>query len=325
MSGTGPDPGGWVGPDPENDRNAPSPDPRAGGVPPQAPGWTPPQALGWPPPQVPGWPPPQAPGWTPPQAHGWVPPSDPVEREALLRLSRTGWRLRHSAWVLLPIVGLGLLTWVAFAYVGVRARRARWWGAAVVYGIGISASLVLFGSSPQAQGTTVRDDIAGTLFLGVWAGGIVHALIANSAWLTWRARYPWNRFGGAPGMGVSGQGAPGLAPLPPPVPGRAPWEPTPPTPPTAPAVPPPTSWEPGPSLDVNRADAGELAALPGLTPALVERALAVRSARGGFASVEEFAREAGLQPHEFVRLAPRLTCSPPSPPPASGSGRILDI
>jgi hypothetical protein len=63
-------------------------------------------------------------------------------------------------------------------------------------------------------------------------------------------------------------------------------------------------------VDVNTANQRTLAKLPGLDRALAKAAIAERTKRGGFASLESFAASAGLQPHELVRLAGEAYCSP---------------
>jgi hypothetical protein len=65
-------------------------------------------------------------------------------------------------------------------------------------------------------------------------------------------------------------------------------------------------------LDVNTATAEQIGALPGIGLILGKKAVQEREARGGFRSVEDFARAVGptLKPHEFEQLRERLTVSP---------------
>ncbi|GAA1595929.1 ComEA family DNA-binding protein [Actinoplanes couchii] len=105
-----------------------------------------------------------------------------------------------------------------------------------------------------------------------------------------------------------------------------------------PATPPPAGRSATPSpvdrsgpsglVDVNRADAAQFSALPGIGPDVAARAVSARLARGGFHSIAEFAAAVNLAPHEFVAIRERLSCSPPPPPPHLQNqpfGRIVDV
>ncbi|NLT55708.1 MAG: helix-hairpin-helix domain-containing protein [Actinomycetales bacterium] len=267
----------------------------------------------------------------------WTNP-DPVEQEAWRRLTSTGWRVLHSLWLLVPIFSCGLLTWAGFVYIGVRTRRATWWVPGILYGAAMVTVFVLLevGDDARAEEFTALEDAGMTVWVSLWLAGIVHGLIANHRWLNWQARYPWNVYGTA----VPPPLPPGARPGPLPGVGYAvPGQPTAPQPDRQPAG----TWTPstgpstGPSsgedvlsaevqVDVNTADATELAVLPGFDGHRIDRVLSTRTSRGGFASVEEFGRAAELPPHEFLRLRPHLSCSPGrGAAPPSGSGRVLDI
>lgn len=73
---------------------------------------------------------------------------------------------------------------------------------------------------------------------------------------------------------------------------------------------PPGAAEPPPGggapLDLNRATAAELEALPGVGAALAERIVEWRRLHGPFRSVEELERVRGIGPALRARLAPRL-------------------
>ena len=226
-----------------------------------------------------------------------------------LLASRT-WRWRHSVWLLGPIVGLSMVTWAAFLYVGAKARRRDWLAAAVLYAIAFGAGMYLTNVSQGSDAAT--DDWGGVLLLFTWVVGMVHALASNRAWLRWCATHsaPWYV---EPTPATS---APGRTPSPAPT-GSAPlgvdasqfY-----------ASPPPAP------LDVNRATEAELLRLPGMTPERVQEALSARTARGGFGSVEQFAAAAGLAPHEHARLRSWVTCSvAPMTSPQPGSGRVVDF
>jgi competence protein ComEA len=57
-------------------------------------------------------------------------------------------------------------------------------------------------------------------------------------------------------------------------------------------------------IDVNRATAKELEALPGIGPALAGRIITSREADGPFRTVEELQRVAGIGPALLERLRP---------------------
>jgi competence protein ComEA len=66
---------------------------------------------------------------------------------------------------------------------------------------------------------------------------------------------------------------------------------------------------PGPVIDVNRASAADLEALPRVGPALARRIVADRDSLGPFGSLEELQRVKGIGPAMAAQLAPRVTFS----------------
>lgn len=60
-------------------------------------------------------------------------------------------------------------------------------------------------------------------------------------------------------------------------------------------------------VDVNRASAAELALLPEIGPSMAETIIADRTARGGFASVEDLGRVRGIGPATIAALKPHAT------------------
>lgn len=77
-----------------------------------------------------------------------------------------------------------------------------------------------------------------------------------------------------------------------------------------------------PTVDVNKASRRELARLPGMDRESARAVVTERDRRGGFASLEDFARAAGLQPHEAVRLRAHAFCSPRPRPPRTFARRV---
>lgn len=76
--------------------------------------------------------------------------------------------------------------------------------------------------------------------------------------------------------------------------------------------------DPPPPLDVNRASADDLDALPGIGPRLAARIVATREALGGrFASPDDLARVPGLGPRRLAVLRPLVSAGLPAAPPAA--------
>jgi competence protein ComEA len=67
----------------------------------------------------------------------------------------------------------------------------------------------------------------------------------------------------------------------------------------------------GPALDLNRASARELDALPGIGPVLAARIIDHREREGRFARPEELLAVRGIGPKLFARLRPRVTVGAP--------------
>jgi competence protein ComEA len=69
--------------------------------------------------------------------------------------------------------------------------------------------------------------------------------------------------------------------------------------------------EPGPGpVELNRASAEELAALPGIGPALARRIVEWRESHGPFRSAAELENVQGIGPRLRERLEPRLRLGP---------------
>ncbi len=298
------------------------------------------------------------PGRWPPLT-GHPPPGQPSPA------AKFSWRLMHSWWLLLPILGLSCLGGFGFLYVGLRARRPAWWIAGIGYLLIGWTAFVLTG---EANSESALSDWMAGLVLAVWAASIVHAFLINSSWLKWRAGHrPWyaEQPPGGPGspyppgplapppsLSPTAPEYPSTPPISPAYPSEAPTMPVYPAgDPTFAAYPPlpqPTDYfGPGPAagpvpdqrvdagpqaantgpVEVNSAGPHDLAALPGFDPQRARQVLAERDRRGGFGSLSEFVAAAGLAPHEYARLRDRLVCAPPVPP-APGlppQGRVLDV
>lgn len=246
------------------------------------------------------------------------------------------WRLRHSAWLLAPILGLGVFGCIGFVYIAVRTRNRRLWKIAAIYS-GVSVLLAVSLSTVSAA--SAMNSINGLLVIALWIGGTIHAVILNREYLTWRATSrPWYANATVPNPATpyeqQERAAPPLQHLgmdtqqyfaPTPTPSPTPTN-------TAAAVNTRPTPSPGPTgpIDVNNADEAALAKVPGLDSQWARHIVAVRSSRRGFASLADFTEAVGIQPHHLIRVQNHITFSPIRPPEGQHQsrptrGRIVDI
>jgi hypothetical protein len=237
--------------------------------------------------------------------------------ESTSRLASGKWRVRHSAWLLAPILGLGLLSFVGFVYVALRVRNRRFWVACAVGCIGSVLSWI-------------SNDIA----IIVWIGLIVYGFVLNRDYLRWRAsRTSADAWYNQPSV-ASPQS---LAASPPKPENRIPVQPPRPTGQGAlgvnsasyyspPVVPPTTSDQTefgsfADLLDANRASRDELASMSGVDMPLADRVVSARERQGGFRDLDDMVRKAALQPHELIRFRGLVTFGPVSQAPGASTDR----
>ncbi len=109
------------------------------------------------------------------------------------RLASTKWRWRNSTWLLTPILSVGLLSSVAFLYVGLQTRNRGVLKAAALYSLFTVFMFVVIGTAPEDSSRAI-DNIAAVIMLGVWIGSSVHAFSVNRDFLRWKAfrhSQPW--------------------------------------------------------------------------------------------------------------------------------------
>jgi DNA uptake protein ComE-like DNA-binding protein len=99
-----------------------------------------------------------------------------VAHAAGAHASSGGSRFRQKAWLLLCLP-VGLTTFAAFLYIGIRARRRRWLAWAGVYAATLAGWLVL--DTPAHPGNTAQG-VGAALALITWIGGGVHALVVSN-------------------------------------------------------------------------------------------------------------------------------------------------
>ncbi|MCM3443105.1 helix-hairpin-helix domain-containing protein [Metabacillus halosaccharovorans] len=80
-------------------------------------------------------------------------------------------------------------------------------------------------------------------------------------------------------------------------------------------------------VNLNTATEDELTELPGMTVILAKKAIAIRDSKGGYSSIEEFARELGLSDMKFERLKPliKVDINQTQVPNYAGRGRTVDF
>ena len=100
------------------------------------------------------------------------------------------WRVRNSAWILVPLLSIGLLTWAAFLFVGIRAKNRMWLIFAAIWfvimiGYYVGTDLVETMPASPLQGSI--DEFLNAIPLLQWLGGVVHVAWTNGSWLRWKA------------------------------------------------------------------------------------------------------------------------------------------
>ena len=245
------------------------------------------------------------------------------------RLCSRTWRLSNSAWMLTSLLGLGLVTWAGFLYIGVKARRRSWLIAAGAWAGYVATYIVL---SELFPGGTKEDPNTANS----WVGGIVHQALVNRQWLRWRAVHPrgstvWYRMetqGQAPITSAERVDATLAAAL-----HRPPVQAPPVGPPPANQSDaqsrslwsaPPQRVAPAGSLDINSATESDLVAV-GVDGAWAAVIVAARQRVGRFNAPEDLMTRGGLPPHVFMAVRDRLVVTPVAPPQPAPHGRRLDL
>jgi hypothetical protein len=246
----------------------------------------------------------------------------------------------------MPSIFGGFFTWVSFLILGVRARRREWTVTATAYGVYSALAFFALGR-PEFDADETAQTLVGFGILVAWIGGAVHTGLAYQAFIRsglagetapagWRPPTRRNRRRGAAppaapagddlGLGLgnpagdylaSSQPPGGMGGVPPTTAAEAARSATPQG--SAPLPPP---------VEANTASQRTLSRLPGVTSALARRWVDERSRRGGFRDIDDLAAALELQPHEIVRLRPRLSFAAQGPKrrlPGRGRGRVLDV
>ena len=266
------------------------------------------------------------------------------------RLPGAGWIIGTSCWLIPVLFFGGYGAWLGFLIIGCMLLRTSWLVFAGIYAVWA----IVAASLPDDQARLIA-------IASLQVVSIIHGMIANRSLLItiwgrlerneqwWGRGAPPPRRGGlrtaqrpptyhrrpdvevpreaesllsAPGTDRADYFAdPAPATLPPPRgTRRAGAPPAPVTPAVVDAAPATTAAVA--TIDVNAATVDEFRTLPGITKKRAEDAVAARDRRTRFASVQEFADDLGLQPHELARIRDRLTCSRPR---RKSFGRKVDL
>lgn len=90
----------------------------------------------------------------------------------------TEWRILDWWWWILPVLGLGVATWAAFAFIGIRARRRAW---LITAGMFAAAAVVEYFLSAGLD-----TSFADTFYpAALWVVGIIAAAVVTPAWRRW--------------------------------------------------------------------------------------------------------------------------------------------
>jgi hypothetical protein len=96
-----------------------------------------------------------------------------------------GWRVRHSLWILAPVIGFGFFSFLGFAYCAARVRTRAWTVVAVSATLLTVIGYILMATWTDSAGNPTN---AATVYMiDLWLASIVFAFIVNRDYLTWRA------------------------------------------------------------------------------------------------------------------------------------------
>lgn len=255
------------------------------------------------------------------------------EDRARALLADPVWRRRKGRWRLWIWLSFGILGFIPLTQMALKTRERKYIVLASVQSLAFVAYMLT--SSMQLW----TDNILIPLLLS----NIVLSFTLHKPWLRWLAANEptiaskewWKEGVETPGAGVSisdqahqdedgpfkGVSDDLLAPPPPISSGRT--LPPPPPPPPSNASQGRQTTSPLQVCDVNLSDASTMIRALGLDPSRASLVVETRR-RGPFRNFDDFARAAGLQPHEQVRLRDFVVISD-SGDSNGGGGRILDI
>src|SRR5215211_3083571 len=96
--------------------------------------------------------------------------------EPLSRSKDKRWELLHSLWIAWTFT-LGFFSWVAFAYIGLRAKHTRW----ILWALFYATPLILFAITVQVTNRWTNLTLSATVVLGVVS--VIHAFLVRKEYL----------------------------------------------------------------------------------------------------------------------------------------------
>lgn len=234
------------------------------------------------------------------------------------------WERWHSIWIVWTFL---FLPWIAFFYIGIRARSGRWG----LWGLFYLIPSIFSGAPANSWQSNI-----GSILLVVFAiGGIIHAFRIRKEYLMrletlQRSRTEVDadlrrRIQTEHSMDAKEK-----------ISNRNTGQPTATTQSSSQRVhsqPSAQSWNKLASespetstIDLNSSSEQELATLPGVGLIIAKRAINIRDSRGGFRSIEDFGEALNLKPHMIERIRPLVfVSSSQRPQHPDSSGRIVDF
>lgn len=256
------------------------------------------------------------------------------------------WRIAHSWWMLFGFFPFGVLAWIGYLIIGIRARNWKW----LLIAGALLGWVIFWFAWAGSYGTVEKyaphpDPVAnawwGWLGIGVWLGN-AFALqwFINRRWLVWRAHFRkkvWYQDATAsrtaPPSTIPAANAPRVidtalagsaaAPAFHSDPARVSTQ-------RSDAAQAPAQGSSAHHaatetvFDLNTATRDELATLPGIDTAWANHIVTTRERLGGFKDTSELVTAASMQPHFFALVRGRVRVEPTTPgtsapePPAGG-------
>lgn len=95
-------------------------------------------------------------------------------------MKKSAWKFINSLWIILTLCA-GMFGWLAFLYIGVRGRRARWLALSFCHAAPIVAAFILINTEYWREwpGTLI-----GISYMLLWGVSVVHAFLARREYLT---------------------------------------------------------------------------------------------------------------------------------------------
>ncbi len=242
------------------------------------------------------------------------------------------WEILHSLWILWTFT-FGFFNWVAFFYIGIRAKQRKWilWG--LVYAIPFILAMA-FAESSAFDGWIGNLTVTLTLILGIIS--IVHAFrIRKEYLLRLEALQRREVNSGATlrdrvNAEYSAQDQRSVTNHEPARPSEfaatqsSDWKRQP-DDVAATSNSASSATSPTPKIDLNNSSEQEISSLPGIGLIIAKRTVMLREERGGFHSIEEFGQALNLKPHIVERIRPLVVVSPRQPGSSGTTGRVVDF